>query len=126
MSFYCEVLNSKFSMSKDNAEKAVLCLQARCWSDVNDYQLKQSTDIYNVLLEFMWSVEIENGNVTGIDFNGSKFCNEFYKMFDVIALYVDSGSFIEMASDTHDFWRYRFKDGKLFLDEGKIVFHEEE
>ena len=63
------------------------------------------------------------GNVTGISFHGDKM-GEDYQMFQSIAPYVRSGSFIEMIGEDGEQWRWVFKDGKCREIIAKVSWEE--
>lgn len=54
----------------------------------------------------------DDGNIVGLDFAGDKLAYDEDKMFEQIAPYVESDSFIEMLGEDGTRWRQVFKDGK--------------
>ncbi len=51
-------------------------------------------------------------NIIGLEYNGEKL-GYAEKLFEIIAPYVRSGSFIEMMGEDHSMWRWVFTDGML-------------
>lgn len=64
------------------------------------------------LEEWRWDIEMkEDGSVDGISFSGEKIGDENH-LFEAIAPYVESGSYIEMSGEDGLIWRWKFEKGK--------------
>jgi len=78
-----------------------------------DMSYVKDNDIKTIFCKWRWDVSFDDdGNVFGINFNGSKIGAE-EALFTAIAPFVGSGSYIEMRGGNHDMWRWTFSDGKL-------------
>ncbi len=51
-------------------------------------------------------------NIIGLEHNAENLSDE-EKLFDIIAPYVRSGSFIEMVGEDSEMWRWVFNDGTM-------------
>lgn len=72
--------------------------------------------VKEALEEWRWDVEEDkNGNIDGILFSGDK-SGDDTKLFEAIAPYVESGSYIEMSGEDGAIWRWKFDAGKCTED----------
>jgi len=67
----------------------------------------------------------DDGNIIRLDFNRDKIAYDEDTMFQAIAPYVEDGSFIEMAGEDGDRWRWVFKDGKCKEVRAKVTWSDE-
>lgn len=87
---YCmSMTESTFFVSTENAGRVLAAMRHQ------PYELKFDDD----------------GNITGISFYGEKLGDEL-EVFQKIAPYVRSGSFIEMEGQDNELWRWVFQNGK--------------
>jgi hypothetical protein len=72
------------------------------------------------------SCSSDDGDGIQIDyFNGDKWGDD-EQFFDVIAPFVESGATIECIGEDDDHWRYVFENGQINMQEGRIVYENEE
>lgn len=122
MGYYMEQVDSKFSMTLENEDKAFKALR----DHLKDVQAKNRSlgwiclsdairhkAFHYLMSECRWDTE-ENveGEIVDIQFNGEKLSGDELEIFEVIAPYVDEGSFIEMHGENNDMWRWVFEGGK--------------
>ena len=67
----------------------------------------------------------DDGNIICLYFNGDKIAHDEDTMFQAIAPYVEDGSFIEMAGENGDRWRWVFKDGRCEEFRPKVTWPDE-
>lgn len=93
----------------------------RHWSWV-DQSYKTSPDFISAMRCWLWEVDEDSiGDISDIRFGGEKIGDEIH-LFNAIAPYVESGSFIEMEGEDGVIWRWFFKDGRMEEQEGTVVF----
>ena len=66
-----------------------------------------------------WHIGMEKDEVTEIYFDSDKSGDERH-LFDAMAPYVESGSFIEMSGEDDYIWRWKF-DGRKCMEEGATL-----
>jgi len=123
---YCmEQRDTNFKIKKENVAEAFKACQTlfgketiedsggRHFSWVDTKVLMEATNLKEFMEEWRWEIVLdEDGNVTDIGFEGDKIGDDEY-LFNTIAPFVESGSFIEMSGEDGCLWRWVFKDGKL-------------
>jgi hypothetical protein len=92
------------------------------WTDTNEY-LNAST-LEDALLAWGWEAYVSpfNGDIDGIRFLGEKIGQEEI-LFNAIAPFVESGSYIEMEGEDGEIWRWAFENGELDEIQATISFH---
>ena len=138
---YCISCNAaSFRMKKENLPKALKALQTEAakpgnnWDWVNNSEILNAKTFAEAMAAFRWPVYVTTkrdgkhldadtkvGDVTAISFDGDKLGSEEY-FFQVIAPFVESGSYIEATGEDDEFWRYRFKNGRMTCDPGFRVW----
>ena len=63
----------------------------------------------------------DEDNIEDLEFAGEKLGDKQI-LFDIIAPFVESSSYILIACDNGQVWQWRFDDKKCFYDLGKIIF----
>jgi hypothetical protein len=108
--------SSDFNINAENKDKALKALKALCkkkdlgWVD-NAFVINANT-LEEALKECRWDTEnIFGENINSIDFSGEKLGDD-YDIFNAIAPYVESSSYIEMEGEDSDLWRWVFEDGE--------------
>lgn len=82
------------------------------WFSWVDMSFVNSNDIQDIFDCWRWNVELDDeGNIDVILFRGEK-SGEDKLLFDTIAPFVKTGSFIEMTGEDGYCWRWLFKDSK--------------
>ena len=70
--------------------------------------------------EWQWDIEMQkDGSVDGIYFSGDKSGDDI-QLFEAIAPYVESGSYIEMSGEDGTIWRWKFEEGKCTENEATL------
>lgn len=116
MGYHITVNESKFKINAENVEIAFKACKENLigeyyWVDTN-YALSRD-NIIDYINEWRWCIEIEDGNIIGIEFEGEKLGDE-EELFKVLAPFVESGSYIEISGEDGDLWRWVFKDSSLY------------
>ena len=116
MGYYITVSESKFKIKVENLESAFKACKEKLtgqyhWVDT-EYTLN-TNNIVEYLNEWRWCIEIEDGNIIDIEFDGEKLGDD-EELFKVLAPFVESGSYIEISGEDGDLWRWVFKDGCLY------------
>jgi len=84
--------------------KAMQGLKPGAWTD----DTSKCTTVKDALDAWRWELSFdEKGNIDDIQFEGEKAGNE-YGLFNVIAPYVKSGSYIQMHGEEGEIWRWIF------------------
>jgi len=87
---------------------------------VNDCDVTNAKSLADILTAFRWKPSFDNeGNIISICFSGEKYGSDEI-LFNTIAPYVTEGSFIEMAGEGSDMWRWLFKDGKCIEQDARF------
>lgn len=134
MGYYMSQTDCSFSMTKEDAEKALQAIKDLAgketygdhfsWVDTKRFleakTFKEATEAWR------WSAEEDKeGNINGLWFQGDKSGDED-TLFDAIAPFVKEGSFIEMSGEDSTYWRWKFTGGKCIEVYGHVVFDDEE
>lgn len=115
---YCmQQADAVFGISKDKHAEALKKLKraqataAFTWSS-NDDVVRAKT-LADAMDAFCWPVAQDaDGNITSIRFEGEK-AGDDMRFFEVLAEFVDDGSFIEMYGEDGSRWRWIFSDGNV-------------
>lgn len=98
--------------------------QVRNFAYVEGRAILESHTLADVLTEWRWSPTIdEEGNIQGLEFLGEKLGEENL-LFNLLAPYVEAGSFIEVVGEDSKVWRWRFDGDRCFQQEGTIIFED--
>jgi len=92
-----------------------------CFSWVDMVGLEGSTTLEAALEAWRWEAETSEstGDITTINFMGEKLGDDV-TLFEALARYVESGSFIEMQGEDGALWRWCFDNGK-FSEKGATI-----
>ncbi|RFZ77592.1 hypothetical protein DS742_17405 [Lacrimispora amygdalina] len=72
---------------------------------------------------YAYTAELDDdGNIIGLNFKGNKLALNEDDMFQAIAPYIESGSFIEMHGDDNAKWRWIFENGKVKKTYATVVW----
>lgn len=86
-----------------------------------DLVIKSNT-LEEALDEWRWEADLDNdGNITKLSFVGEKLGDDKH-LFNVLAPYIEDGSFIEMRGEDGYMWRWIFENGMCKEIEGKVTF----
>jgi hypothetical protein len=125
MGYYINQTDSKFFINKSDFKKVVKAIQKLhgkesitdgsgrhfSWVD-QDFHTKDS--ISEILDSWRWEVGFDkDGNIDLITFHGEKLGDDKI-LFETIAPYVKSGSFIQITGEDDTMWRWIFRDGICF------------
>ena len=124
MGYYIEIIDSEFFIAAENKPLALQALQdlptdmggggngnIRCFSWV-DANFRQAHSLEDCLNAWRWGADTDNvGNITGIWFKNEKLGDEEF-LFNAIAPFVQSGSYIEVHGEEGARWRWVFENGK--------------
>ncbi len=111
---YCMTQRAEdFVLKKENQEAAFLAVQELGktgqdfhWVKAEDF--KNMTDIFSTLDEWRWEPSTDDdGNIVSLNFTGEKLGADL-TLFNTIAPYVESGSFVEMEGEDGSLWRWYF------------------
>jgi len=111
---------SRFGIAADKIDEAFEALKKLAkekeymsWVDL-DWILEEAKTFSEAMEEFRWQVEIDDdGDVNGISFLGEKFANDDDYIFEALAPFVKSGSYIEMNGEDGAIWRWAFRKGEF-------------
>ena len=124
---YCIYLrDSKFNISAKNVPKALVAVKKlgihNCFSWVNADDFLAAKDFKEAMKVWRWPVVIDSsGAVTIIGFNGEKLGDD-QTLFDAIAPYVKSGSYIEVQGEDGEFWKWCFNGKRCVHKSGRVVY----
>lgn len=99
----------------------------RCFSWVYAEEFVKAETFEKAMDAWRWSVESErnNGDIDIIYFDGEKLGDEAV-LFDIIAPYVEDGSYIEMQGEDGARWRWCFVGGKCVQKNAEISWPDED
>lgn len=120
-----QMTDCSFSIPAHNKLPALLAIKdvvsgnQKWWNYANLLQAKTLEEIMRL---WYYAVESDpNGDIYSIDFHGDKISNETL-MFEAIAPYVTSGSYIQMQGEDGLIWRWVFEDGDFREASAIITF----
>lgn len=88
------------------------------WVDTSDFV--DAGNVEKALKSWRWHPEFDtDGNVVSIEFWGEKLGDDKV-LFEAIAPWVKSGSYIEMQGEDGTMWRWCFDDGKFHEKTAKV------
>jgi hypothetical protein len=133
MGYYMQVVDTKFRIKRENFGKALLAIKSLAgketygthFSWVNTPEFLKAETLEEGIKAWRWEAEVEgpSGDVTDISFRGEKLGDDEL-FFQVIAPFVEKGSFVEMSGDDNGRWRWFF-DGYTVLDQTAKVTYDE-
>ena len=92
------------------------------FSWVNTDVVLEAKTLTDALKAWRWEPILnKHGDIVDLRFMGEKSGSD-YIMFDAIAPYVGSHSYISMAGEDHYRWRWFFNEGDLFEQKGVITY----
>lgn len=120
MGYYMEQIGDNFFLAKDHKDLALQAIKGLAgketihdssgdhfaWVDTNC--LLEATNLKEAMNEWRWlTSEDDTGNIDEICFGGEK-AGDDEMLFNAIAMYVKSGSYIEMRGEGSHMWRWVF------------------
>ena len=129
---YCiTMIDSKFTIKKENYEKALKALKEvfipdnmTCYdyingkkyphfSWVNTKTVLNSETLGDALTEIRYSPEYnENGDICNVEFTGEKYGDEKV-FFTALAPYIENDSYLSFEGEDGDEWIWKFNNGKV-------------
>jgi len=122
MSVSLNVGETGFCIKAPNKSAALAALKAaRTRADIGT-----ATTLEEALKFLSWEADNQDspGDIDWLAFDGDRYGDED-AMFHALAPFVESGSTIEAEAEGEPF-RWRFEDGKLFIDQGHVLYAESE
>ena len=96
----------------------------RWFSWVNMTELKEANNLVDAIKAWRWQPQLDaSGDIDAIYFEGEKLGDDAV-LFNVLAPFVEAGSFIELRGEDGRLWRWAFKGGTMQEKMGKVVFEE--
>ena len=80
-------------------------------------------DFYSAMDECHWECDGDENGINEINYRGETRCYNDHDILNVIAPFAESGSYIEMAGENGDMWRWRF-NGRECIEEKAVVIYE--
>lgn len=112
MGLHIEQEESNFFISSSDLPDVICALhEANGNWDWVDSSYKDIYDVEELFNALRWEVFIEDGDVVGIEFAGTKLGDD-ERIMEVIAPWVADGSYIQMHGETLGVWRWCFESGK--------------
>lgn len=109
--------NTKFAIKAGNLEAARTALNA--WDGLEQEGVDADDSLVEVLQKLMWPPTLDgDGNITGLDLEGER-NHEEDVWFNLIAPFVEKGSYIEMCGEDMMRWRWYF-DGKRCIEQSYL------
>lgn len=115
MGYCASMVDSSFHIAAEDKQKALVAAKGmkEHYHWVSQGDIQGSRTLEELLDTWGYDVEVDDeGNIKDISFNSEKLGDEA-KMFEVIAPFVKSGSFIEMQGEDGALWRWTFKNGEM-------------
>jgi len=96
----------------------------RHFSWVDTQSFVKARYIEEAIKAWRWEVGFDaEGNINLIDFMGEKMGDD-YMLFNILAPYIENGSYIEMLGEDGALWRWIFKNGNVKEVNATITFDE--
>jgi hypothetical protein len=120
---------SYFLIPKENKPKALEAIKAlgktgKDFSWVYTEKFVDSKTLEEALTEWRWDSELDNdSNIIDIQFSGEKLGDDLL-LFETIAPFVKSQSYITMRGEDGTLWRWWFINGSVKEVTAKIVWEE--
>ena len=142
MGYYIEQTDSKFFIPHTDFDKALTAIKAIMYSQdkmrggswgpdgkterwyawVNTDEVLQSQTLVEALDCWRWKARTDSfDNVCGIEFAGEK-SGQDDLLFDAIAPYVESGSYVVMRGEDGEVWRWYFEEGTCVEQAGRVSY----
>lgn len=95
------------------------------WSEyVSVQDLMDSKSLQDAMILLGWKLyQTEDGSVNGIHFSGESYQEDF-RIFQALAPYARTHSWIIMKGESGDLWRWLIRDGKCVEQAAKIYFED--
>lgn len=93
------------------------------WVDTN--RALNAETLVEALKAWRWKPRIDEGDIVGLEFSGEKLGDDFL-LFQAIAPYVESGSFIEMRGEDGAMWKWSFAYASCRELAGHTVYEDED
>jgi len=109
---YCiEQRDSKFFIDKKYFNEALVAVKSLAGKKMYDDDYLNADSLADAIGEWRWDVTIDtSGNIVDIEFLGEKLGDDKI-LFDVLAPFVKTGSYIEIQGEDGELWRWVF-DGE--------------
>ena len=134
MGYHINMRNSKFFISTKHVKEALNAIKSlagketitdgsgKHFSWVNTNTFLAANTLTEALYEWRWGIKTDaKGNVVSINFEGEKLGDDNI-LFNAIATYVRSGSYIEMIGEDGAMWRWVFKNKAFKEVHSRIVW----
>lgn len=125
MSYYFQMADQDFKISPDKINAAHEALYNYAIKDLDEsvigwywtspaYMTKQKwrKSFDALMLDMGFAVDGSAGGVDYIELHYEKYRDTEFEMFQVLAPFVEEGSFIQFVGEDCSVWRYAFKNGK--------------
>lgn len=123
MSYYCGILDENFVIKKDKKGLAYKALYdwavTTGWINTND--IDRALTLETLMEELGFPVEDyeKTGGIDEISIAGKWRGNE-KDIFDVLAPFVEDGSYVGFIGEDNGMWRYVFENGKCIEQFGSV------
>ena len=88
----------------------------------NDNTILNTFSVEIIFSEVGWNPQYdEQGDIIGLEFVCEKLGSEDV-FFELIAEFVEDGSYITIHGECEDSWRYVFNNGKMQILQGRIIY----
>ena len=129
MGYHIFLKDSKFDFKKGKLHECYLAIQALHQGKGNDHyawadntSVLSATTLGEAFNAWRWGIVWDGiGGVERIEFNGEKYGDDD-TLFDAIAPFVKSGSFIHMVGEDGEQWRWHFNGKTCNKQSAKIVW----
>lgn len=119
MSYDMTQHDTQFFMDKSSLEAARQALRSAA-ADCKWFNMRNTRSLENTVYQFGWSLEFDDDdNVNGIE-HLLTCAGDEERLFNAIAPYVKSGSYIQMTGEDGTMWRWAF-DGVRCIEQKPTV-----
>ena len=129
---YCvEMKECEFFIKKENIDKAFNTLREYAKTKIENKESLSWIDLHGIaysetLTEALESCDFDvlyndNGDVYDVDWISEKL-GDHDVILNVIAPYIEDGSYLEMYGEDGDIWRWCIKDNKCYWKTPKIIW----
>ena len=120
MGYFMNQREANFTIKKEYVDKAwnalieLLSKEDITLSWIDNQEVLNSTSFEKAMSECRWNIEVnEQGDYDSIYFNGEKYGGDEEVILEVIAPYVEDGSYIQKQGEEGEQWRWIFDEGKV-------------
>jgi hypothetical protein len=123
MGYDIRQLSTRFRIRLKHFPAALSALQLHIAGTIDltyPYSFQEYFDTCNE--NWFFTTDFDTGDIEHVTLVDEAESHEDYRLFAILAPYVEPGSFITIVNDAAVYWQWQFRDGKLYEVDGVPVF----